>query len=120
MFGVPLFHLALLLILPLLLMYLFFLVSFYLTQIRYLGITCELIMIRSSEIFVPFLIFLPHSVLFFLTKSVTFGILFSTLVRATVVAKLVTLGVSPLTLFTLALKGAFAAKLLILGISPLT
>ena len=45
---------------------------------------------------------------FFLTKSVTFGILFSTLVRATVVAKLVRLGVSPLTLFILALKGAFS------------
>ena len=77
-------------------------------------------MIRSSKIFVPFLIFLPHNVLFFLTKLVTFEILFSTLVRATVVAKLVKLGASPLTLFILALKGAFAAKLLILGISPLT
>ena len=39
---------------------------------------------------------------FFLTKLLTLGILFSTAIRAVVVAKLVILGISPLTSFTLA------------------
>ena len=48
------------------------------------------------------------------------GILFSTAVRAVVVAKLVILGILPLTSFILALRAAVVAKLVILGISPLT
>ena len=39
----------------------------------------------------------------FLTKLLTLGILFSTAVRGVVVAKLVILGISPLTLLTLCL-----------------
>ena len=54
-------------------------------------------------------------------KLLTLGILFSTAVRAVVVvAKLVILGISPLTSFILALREALVAKLVILGISPLT
>ena len=52
-----------------------------------------------------------HSV--FLTKLLTLGILFSTAVRARVVAKLVILGISLLNLFILALKEALIAKLII-------
>ena len=44
------------------------------------------------------------------------GILFSTVVRAVVVAKLVILGISTLTSFILALKVVSVAKLVILGI----
>ena len=43
-------------------------------------------------------------------------ILFSTAVRAAVVAKLVILGIPPLTLFNLALREALVAKLVILSI----
>ena len=59
---------------------------------------------------------------FFLTKLPTLGILFSTAVRAVVVvvAKLVIIGISPLTSFVLALREALVGKLVILGISPLT
>ena len=57
----------------------------------------------------------------FLTKLLTLGILFSTAVRAVVVAKLVILGISLLTSFILALRAAaVVAKLVVLGISPLT
>ena len=52
----------------------------------------------------------------FLTKLLTQGILFSTAVRAVVVAKLVILGISPSTSFILALIEALVAKLVILGI----
>ena len=55
---------------------------------------------------------------FFLTKLLTV-ILFSSAVRVVVVAKLVTLGISPVTSFILALSKALVAKLVILGISPL-
>ena len=55
-----------------------------------------------------------------MTKLVTLGILFSTAVRAVVVAKLVLLGILPLTSFILELRKALAVKLVILGISPLT
>ena len=55
-----------------------------------------------------------------LTKLLTLGILFSTAVRAVVVAKLVILGILPLTSFILALRGVFVAKLVILGASLLT
>ena len=45
------------------------------------------------------------------------GILFSTEVRAVVLAKLVILGISPLASFILALRVALVAKLVISGIS---
>ena len=51
-----------------------------------------------------------------MTKLLTLGILFSTAVRALVVAKLVMLGISPLTLFILALTVVLVAKLIISGI----
>ena len=57
---------------------------------------------------------------FFLTKLLTLGILFSAAVRAVVVAKLVILGILPLTSFILALRTAVVAKLVILNTSPLT
>ena len=53
----------------------------------------------------------------FLTKLLTLGILFSTVVKAAVVAKLVILGISPLTTCILALREALVAKLVISGIS---
>ena len=56
----------------------------------------------------------------FLTKLLTLGILFSTAVRAVVVATLVTLRILFITSFVLALREALVAKLVILGISPLT
>ena len=56
----------------------------------------------------------------FLSKLLTLGILFSTAVRAVLVAKLVELGILPLTSFIFALRAAVLAKLVILGISPLT
>ena len=52
----------------------------------------------------------------FLIELLTLGILFSTAVRAVVVAKLVILGILPLTSFILALRAAVVAKLVILGI----
>ena len=53
---------------------------------------------------------------FFLTKSLTVGISFSTSVKAVVPANLVILRTSPLTSFILALKEALVAKLVISGI----
>ena len=57
-----------------------------------------------------------------MTKLLTLGILFSTAVRAVVVAKLVTLSILLLISFTLALRSAVFSntKLVTLGISPLT
>ena len=61
-----------------------------------------------------------ESFFFFLTKLIKLAIFFfSTVVRAVVVAKLITLGVSPLTSFVLALRVVSAAKLVISGISSL-
>ena len=48
---------------------------------------------------------------YFSTKLLTLGILFSTTVRAVVVARLVILGISPLTSFILALRVVLGAKL---------
>ena len=56
----------------------------------------------------------------FWTKLLTLGVLFSTAVRAVVVAKIVILGISPLTSFIVTLREALVAKLVILDISPLT
>ena len=55
-----------------------------------------------------------------MTKLLALGILISTAVRAAVLAKLVILGILPLTSFILALRAAIVAKLVILGISHLT
>ena len=54
---------------------------------------------------------------FFLTKLLTLGILFSTTVRTVVVAKLVKLGISPLTSFILAIRLVLVGKFVISGIS---
>ena len=51
-----------------------------------------------------------------MTKSITLGILFSTAVRARVAAKLVILGILPLTSFILALREASVANLVTSGI----
>ena len=53
-----------------------------------------------------------------MTILLTLGILLSTAVRAVVVAKLVILGISPLTSFILALREALVVKLAVLGTSP--
>ena len=55
-----------------------------------------------------------------MTKLLTLGILFSTAVRAVLIAKLVILSILPLTWSILALRAAVVAKLVKLGISPLT
>ena len=55
-----------------------------------------------------------------MTKLLTLGILFSTEVRAIVVAKLVMLDVLFLISFILALRAVVVAKLVAMGISPLT
>ena len=55
-----------------------------------------------------------------MTKLLTLGILFSTAVRAVVVAKLVILVILFLNSFILALRAVVVAKLVILGISFLT
>ena len=52
----------------------------------------------------------------FLTKLLTLGILFSTVVRAVLVAKLLLLSIFPLTSFILALRVVLVTKLVILGI----
>ena len=52
----------------------------------------------------------------FSTKLLTLGILYSTAVKAVVVAKLVILGISPLTSFILALIEALVATLVISGV----
>ena len=52
----------------------------------------------------------------FFTDVLTLGILFSTALRAVLVAKLVILGISPLTSFILALRVVLVAKLVISGI----
>ena len=57
---------------------------------------------------------------FFLAKLLTFSMLFSTAVKAVVVAKLVILGILFLTSFILALREALVAKLVLLSISPLS
>ena len=72
-------------------------------------------MIMISSFLFSFIIFCV--VIAFLTKLVILGILFSTVVRELVVAKLVILGVLPLTSFIL--REALLAKLVTLGISPL-
>ena len=69
-------------------------------------ITRELIIIRSTKIFFPFPTFL-HLNMFFLTKLLKLGILFSTVVKAAVVAKLVTPGISPLTSFDYNINRSF-------------
>ena len=79
----------------------------------------------SNNIFISILIsgyFIFHFINFcvivgvFLTKSLTLDILLSTAVKAVVVAKLVILGISFLTLFILALRVVLVAKLVISGI----
>ena len=52
----------------------------------------------------------------FLTKLLTLGILFSTAVRAVVVAKLVIIGISLLTSFILVIRVVLVARLVISGI----
>ena len=66
-----------------------------------------------------FLLFL-FSFPFCVTKLLILRFLHLTAVRAVVVAKLIILGISPLTSFVLALKEALVPKLIILGISPVT
>ena len=62
--------------------------------------------------------FINFCVIFsFFTKLLTLGFSFSTAVRTVVEAKLVILGILPLTSFILALRAAVVAKLVILGSS---
>ena len=59
-------------------------------------------------------------IVIFFTKLLTLGILFSTAVRGLVLAKLVILGILPLTSFFLALIAEVVTKIVIVGVSPLT
>ena len=52
-------------------------------------------------------------------KIMKFKRILSTAVRALVVARLVILGISPLTLFTLAVRVVLVARLIMSGILPL-
>ena len=54
-----------------------------------------------------------------MTKLLTLGTLLSTAVKALVVARLVILGISPLTSFILAVRVVFVAKLIMSGILSL-
>ena len=60
--------------------------------------------------------FINFCYIIFLAKLLKLDILFSTAVRALVVAKLVILEISPLTSFILVLREALVAKLVISGI----
>ena len=77
----------------------------------YLSWSWSVLFFSISLIFVLYLVFL--------TKLLTLGILFSTAVRAVVVANLAMLGIFFLTSFDLALRAKVVAKLVILSISPL-
>ena len=59
-------------------------------------------MIMISNFYFNFISF--YVIVIFLTKLLTLGILFSTAVKEMVVAKLIILGISYLTLFILALR----------------
>ena len=59
-------------------------------------------MIMISNVYFNFISF--YVIVIFLTKLLTLGILFSTAVKEIVVAKLIILGISYLTLFILALR----------------
>ena len=59
-------------------------------------------MIMISNFYFNFISF--YVIVIFLTKLLTLGILFSTAVKEIVVAKLIILGISYLTLFILALR----------------
>ena len=59
-------------------------------------------MIMISNFYFSFISF--YVIVIFLTKLLTLGILFSTAVKEIVVAKLIILGISYLTLFILALR----------------
>ena len=73
-------------------------------------------MVRISNSFFNFINFCVTVFFsFFFTKLLTLGILFSTVLRAVVVAKLVILDISPLTSFVLALRLVLVAKLVISG-----
>ena len=72
------------------------------------------------NIYFWYLLLLNHNVLFFLTKLVTVGILFSASVGVVVAAKLVIPAILFLTSFILALMAAVVAKIVTLGISFLT
>ena len=63
--------------------------------------------------------FISESWSAFMMKSLKLGILFSTAVTEELVAKLVILGILPLTSFILVLIAELVVKLAILGISPL-
>ena len=52
----------------------------------------------------------------FWTRLLILGISFSTAVRAIVIAKLLILGILPLTSFILAIRGVLVTKLVITGI----
>ena len=59
-------------------------------------------MIMISNFYFNFISF--YVIVIFLTKLLTLGVLFSTAVKEIVVAKLIILGISYLTLFILALR----------------
>ena len=73
-------------------------------------------MLQQNLLMLTYFSFSNLWVIVLLTKILTLGILFSTALREVLVAKLVILGISPVTLIALTLRVVLLAKLAISGI----
>ena len=73
-------------------------------------------MLQQNLLMLTYFSFSNLWVIVLLTKILTLGILFSTALREVLVAKLVILGISPVTLIALTLRVVLLAKLVISGI----
>ena len=73
-------------------------------------------MLQQNLLMLTYFSFSNLWVIVLLTKILTLGILFSTALREVLVAKLVILGISPVTLIALTLRVVLWAKLAISGI----
>ena len=73
-------------------------------------------MLQQNLLMLTYFSFSNLCVIVLLTKILTLGILFSTALREVLVAKLVILGISPVTLIALTLRVVLLAKLVISGI----
>ena len=73
-------------------------------------------MLQQNLLMLTYFSFSDLCVIVFFTKLLTLGILFSTALREVLVAKLVILGISPVTLIALTLRVVLLAKLVISGI----
>ena len=73
-------------------------------------------MLQQNLLMLTYFSFSDLCVIVLFTKLLTLGILFSTALREVLVAKLVILGISPVTLIVLTLRVVLLAKLVISGI----